>query len=71
MDDADRAQIRIDADRQGAVDAIVNRKPGGQTKSGGDILCTQCWTPIPADRLDAVPDANWCLACQGEREGYY
>ena len=33
------------------------------------VLCEVCRKPIPPQRLDAIPDAVRCVACQEELEG--
>jgi RNA polymerase-binding transcription factor DksA len=30
--------------------------------------CERCSQPIPAERLEAVPDATLCLRCKGHEE---
>ncbi|MFQ5803577.1 MAG: TraR/DksA family transcriptional regulator [Candidatus Methylomirabilales bacterium] len=32
-------------------------------------ICEGCGTDVPAKRLEAMPDAAYCLSCQEEREG--
>jgi RNA polymerase-binding transcription factor DksA len=32
-------------------------------------LCGQCSAPIPADRLDVLPAARYCVSCQSRRSG--
>lgn len=36
--------------------------------NGSYGTCEGCGTDIPAKRLEAMPDAAYCLLCQEERE---
>jgi ribonuclease HI len=33
-----------------------------------DLRCSNCRAPIPRERLEAIPDATLCVACQRETE---
>jgi RNA polymerase-binding transcription factor DksA len=48
------------AEIDGALDRITHNQYG---------LCVACHTPIETDRLDFLPQATFCSACQAAREG--
>lgn len=71
MDDADRAEIRIEQDRQRSIDAVIHRPKEKQVVEDGEVLCTECWSPIPLQRLEALPNATRCVRCQDINEAFY
>jgi hypothetical protein len=50
--------------RLAAVPADVADDDGWQAA----VLCEVCRAPIPPERLEAIPDAKRCAACQGKAE---
>lgn len=70
MDDADRAEERIEMELQRSIDAVVHRPHEEQMIDGDQVLCTECWSPIPQARLEAVPGASRCVNCQDINERY-
>lgn len=71
MDIVDKAGIRIEQDLQRSIDAVVQRPTEKQVRDeDGDVLCTECWTPIPIERLIALPQATRCVQCQDLNERY-
>jgi len=47
----------------GSIDRAIER-----LEQGGYGTCESCETPIPVDRLDAIPYATRCAACQVRAE---
>lgn len=39
-------------------------------ESGEYGLCEACGTPVPFERLEAVPSARFCVRCPGRRPGW-
>ncbi|WP_037587020.1 TraR/DksA C4-type zinc finger protein [Stenoxybacter acetivorans] len=60
MDWAERAALNEAVFRETALARVgVNAPPANATG-----LCLECGTPIPAARLQAIPNAAYCVACQ-------
>lgn len=59
----DLALMRHARSRRARLDAALARLEAGTYGT-----CRACGRPIAAERLEAVPEADLCLACQGERE---
>lgn len=56
--------------REGAIAAALPVAPAGnQVVEDGRVVCAECGEPIPAARLEAVPGATRCRACQADFEG--
>lgn len=69
MDDADRAQIAEERQRQRSVDNIAHRLH--ETPLLNDEyqrICRDCHITIPLMRLMALPRAVRCMPCQSELE---
>ena len=47
------------------LDAI--ERAGSRLAAGGYGRCLRCGAPIPAERLEALPAAETCLACASRR----
>lgn len=62
----------ISSNRNAAQSQRLSRIDRALQKLAGDGelfgLCEECEEPIPAARLKAVPDAQFCAACQGKRD---
>lgn len=62
----------ISSNRNAAQSQRLARIDRALKKLAGDAelfgLCEECEEPIPAPRLKAVPDAQFCAACQGKRD---
>lgn len=58
------AQLGAIEARLTSVDAALNRLRMGQFG-----LCGECGDPIPAERLEAIPDAEFCMLCCERRRG--
>ncbi|OLN31322.1 hypothetical protein DVDV_0110 [Desulfovibrio sp. DV] len=67
-DEADQAQATEVMHRQAALDCARCRHVEEQEYAGGRIVCRDCGEPIPAARLDILPTACRCVACQEEAE---
>jgi DnaK suppressor protein len=52
----------LDYQQLGLVEEALDR-----IKVGDFGICLACGDPIPSKRLDAVPWARYCIACQEER----
>ena len=66
MDDLDRAQLLEEAERDAALQRVLNRT---QTESPkvtflGVRICIDCEEPIGRNRLKAKPDAVRCIDCE-------
>lgn len=74
-DSAEQAVEREDDEaldaRQRAADAEMKaiRHAIARLDAGHYGLCTSCGTPIDAARLEALPTATHCIACERERGG--
>lgn len=74
-DSAEQAVEREDDEvldaQQRAADAEMKaiRHAIARLDAGHYGLCTSCGTPIDAARLEALPTATHCIACERERGG--
>jgi phage/conjugal plasmid C-4 type zinc finger TraR family protein len=70
LDDADRAQVLEEMERDAALTAVLARHKSGQAKAGNGA-CEDCGSRIPAARRLAVPWATRCVECASiaERNG--
>ena len=61
---------RAEADfRRAALERHENRGSELQMRNAtGRIVCRECGKPIPGARLEALPGAARCIACQTEHE---
>jgi len=65
-DEADFAQIRIDAEREIGIAKVRNELRNAPVNTTG--ICVDCDNPIGAARLASVPNAQRCIYCQREYE---
>lgn len=67
-DEADMAQDTEAKHLAAALACARCRRVEAQEFHGGRIVCRDCGEPIPAARLDILPTACRCVACQEEAE---
>ncbi|WP_447932524.1 TraR/DksA C4-type zinc finger protein [Sphingopyxis fribergensis] len=59
----------LDAVERAALDErTLTRQAIMRIDAGLYGLCTECGVPIDADRLEALPAASRCIACERERD---
>jgi phage/conjugal plasmid C-4 type zinc finger TraR family protein len=68
-DEADLAQIQIEAALEAAVHVRIDTHPAPQVRGPAGPVCRECGAEIPAGRLAAVPGACRCVECQGLVDG--
>jgi len=68
MDDADRAKQLEMQQRQRAIDNALSEPDHGWGESqltvSNEIVCIDCYDPIPKERLAIKPDACRCVDCK-------
>lgn len=65
MDDADRAQVLTERERETSLQAFsARRRDEEQVRLGAAVFCLDCLELIMSDRLRANPCAVRCLECQ-------
>lgn len=69
MDDADRAQLREEQEREAAIQAAMLIQGGIVIERDGKRWCADCGDAISDARLEAVPYAMRCVHCQQLSEG--
>ena len=64
QEDRDATRLLVERAREAlaATDEAMRRVADGTYGR-----CTVCGTPIPAERLEAVPDATTCVSCSSTR----
>ena len=70
MDDADRAQDRIEAELQARIDAARGIVKGGRSLTPRDSAneCEECGSLIPSARQIAIPGCTLCVDCAARLE---
>ena len=71
MDDADRAKIIEQRDRQAALEAALNSDRTHEAPrfdSAGNRICIDCGDKIPPDRIAVRPHAVRCVNCKQSLE---
>jgi RNA polymerase-binding transcription factor DksA len=68
---SDESEVRVLArlEEDYLVELGRIEKALGRISAGTYGLCRGCRRPIEKKRLDAFPEADFCSACQGMREG--
>ena len=67
--DAIQEQNMVQANRSAAQQRIVQARAALERLDAGDYgECASCGEDIPAARLEATPEAAFCLDCQSRRE---
>jgi len=65
MDDADRAKIIEQREREAAIEAALSKvMQAPQHDRHGRRICLDCGDPIPMERLYAWPHAVRCVTCK-------
>lgn len=54
--------------RCGHFGLTASRAPDDDLDWPGEVPCAVCGKPIPAERLQAIPSAKLCAACQNHEE---
>ena len=63
MDDADRAQERIDQELEARIRAARGIPGSDRTMAPGANECVECGELIPSARQIAVPGCQLCIEC--------
>lgn len=71
MDEVDWASQLETQQRDAAISRVVDRHRVTQLLIDDEVCCRDCYDPIPAGRLEACPEAAYCVGCMEimEREG--
>ena len=69
MDDLDRAKKNQDTFNAADLDAALNTPHEWPLVVHGTVYCLDCRHEIPAARLQALPSAVRCAACQTKKDG--
>lgn len=71
-DDLDRAKDLEMKQRQAAVDAALSKPDHGPGESqvmiNDEVVCIDCYEPIPEKRLAIKPKAVRCVECKSDWE---